>query len=97
MKASTRRRKQIETVKEWLAKARPDIEAATHAKGWQPEFSMLIAMEQLVIHAQQTEEALAAMTTEIERLGGTVPSMVRLHKSMGMRRIPGNKSYGAGA
>ena len=58
MKFETKKRKQLESVKEWLAKARPDIEARTIGGGWQPEFSLLIAVEQLVKYLEMKEEEI---------------------------------------
>jgi hypothetical protein len=56
VKATTKRRKQLVTVSKWLAKARPDIEKATATQGWQPEFSLLVAIEQLVVYLKLLEE-----------------------------------------
>ena len=58
MKHSTKQKNQLDNVKKWLEKARPDIEKETHQHGWKPEFSMLIAMEQLVKYCEQLEEEL---------------------------------------
>lgn len=68
MKDSTRRRKQIETVSDWLKKARPDIEQATHKKGWQPEFSLLIGVEQMVKYAELAEKTLMHLEAENKEL-----------------------------
>lgn len=68
MKDSTRRRKQIGTVSDWLAKARPDIEKATHANGWQPEFSLLISVEQLVKYAELAEQTIMFLEAENKEL-----------------------------
>jgi hypothetical protein len=54
MKFSTKKKKQLETVKDWLAKARSDIEDRS-LQGWQPEFSLLIAVEQLVKYLEMEE------------------------------------------
>jgi hypothetical protein len=47
MKLETKKRKQLERVKEWLAKARPDLQEK-YMGGGHGEFSLLIAVEQLV-------------------------------------------------
>lgn len=56
MKFATKKKKQLETVREWLAKARPGIEARTLQSEWQPEFDLLIAMEQLVKYLEMGED-----------------------------------------
>ena len=55
MKHETKKRKQLERVKEWLSRCRPDIEMKTITEGWQPEFNLLIAMEQLVEYLEMEE------------------------------------------
>lgn len=59
MKASTRRAKKLATVGDWLRKARPDFEGVIVAQGWRPEFSLLIAVEQLVEYCKLLEAELA--------------------------------------
>lgn len=61
MRKSTKQRQQLATVKEWLKKARPDLEAHTKELGWSPEMSLLIACEQLVKYCEQLEEELNAV------------------------------------
>lgn len=57
MKAKTRRLKELNEVSKWLEKARPDIEKATVTSSeWQPEFSLLIAVEQLVRYLKLLED-----------------------------------------
>lgn len=54
MKLSTKKKKQLIVIKDWLSKARPDIQANS-LRGWQPEFSMLIAVEQIVKYLELCE------------------------------------------
>lgn len=49
MKFETKKRKQIESVKQWLAKARHQLQEETLAEHkWPAGFALLIAVEQLV-------------------------------------------------
>lgn len=68
MKASTKRRKQLETVSGWLAKARPDLEEQLRTGDGNPEFSLLIALEQFVKYAQMVEEELKQMDKSFARV-----------------------------
>lgn len=60
MKASTKRKKQLARVSEWLKKARPSIEERVVIGGWNTEFNLLIAAEQLVEYCKLLEAELDA-------------------------------------
>ena len=60
MRISTRRRNQLNTVKDWLKKARPEIETnyvTTHGKD-NGVFTLLIACEQLLDYCEKLEESI---------------------------------------
>jgi len=56
MKHATRQKKQLATVKEWLRRARPDLEQRVINTKWCPEFDLLIAMEILVTYLEGEKE-----------------------------------------